>query len=507
MTARRALVVDDSRSARAFLTRILERNDLAVDAVESAEQAIDYLAQQRPDVIFMDHLMPGMDGFQALQAIKANPHTATIPIMMYTSQEGELYLSQARALGAIGVLPKQIKHADVSKALEQLNLRPEPGLDTEPRSQPVPRSQPGARPDVDSEAATVQVRAVPADREPPPAPERRAAGRPVLPTISPELRTLMEAMLAHHAAELRRSVVDTVESQGDRIVADVRLLLQDAVQGSAAEPPRAPASRPVAPWLAAAGLLAAVAFGLLWWQQGSRTAAVTAQLAASRQQGEQAQRMLSALQAAAATAPQGGAVAGAGAADADDAAGAAGPADAGAATAGATGTAARAAAGAEAVGPPGSGARGASMVEPVPFGETPLAGARLEQVSQLLSRLNAQGFRGVVQIRSFPGRYCMVSGPSGAPALAASALPYAKCEQVGNPRDEDSSEHQSIAFADMIATARASADGRLDIQISTGGADEVAAPYPAISDSLTAGEWNRIAAANNRVELHWQAAH
>src|SRR6202041_1924128 len=122
MMARRALVVDDSTSARAFLTRILERYELAVDGVESAEQAIEYLTHQRPDVIFMDHLMPGMDGFQAVQAIKNNPLTATIPIMMYTSQEGELYLSQARALGAIGVLPKQIKHADVSKVLQQLHL-------------------------------------------------------------------------------------------------------------------------------------------------------------------------------------------------------------------------------------------------------------------------------------------------------------------------------------------------------------------------------------------------
>ena len=125
MTARRALVVDDSTSARAFLTRILERYELAVDGVESAEQAIEYLTHQRPDVIFMDHLMPGMDGFQALQAIKNNPQTATIPIMMYTSQEGELYLGQARALGAVGVLPKQIKQADVSKVLYQLHLVPD----------------------------------------------------------------------------------------------------------------------------------------------------------------------------------------------------------------------------------------------------------------------------------------------------------------------------------------------------------------------------------------------
>ena len=101
-TGKRALIVDDSRSARVILSRMLEQHGMAVDTAESAEQALEYLQQQRPDVIFMDHLMPGMDGFQAVQAIKADPQTATIPLMMYTSQEGELYVSQARALGAVG---------------------------------------------------------------------------------------------------------------------------------------------------------------------------------------------------------------------------------------------------------------------------------------------------------------------------------------------------------------------------------------------------------------------
>jgi CheY-like chemotaxis protein len=122
MAHKRALIVDDSRSARLFLARILEKHEIDVDSVESAEAAIGYLASRRPDVIFMDHMMPGMDGFQAVQAIKNDSRTATIPIMMYTSQEGEVYLGQARALGAVGVLPKQIKHADVSKVLYQLHL-------------------------------------------------------------------------------------------------------------------------------------------------------------------------------------------------------------------------------------------------------------------------------------------------------------------------------------------------------------------------------------------------
>ena len=49
--------------------------------------------------------------------IKNDPRTATIPILMYTSQEGELYLSQARALGAIGVVAKQIEAETVGQTL------------------------------------------------------------------------------------------------------------------------------------------------------------------------------------------------------------------------------------------------------------------------------------------------------------------------------------------------------------------------------------------------------
>ena len=119
-----ALIVDDSRTAREVLRRMLEAHELRVETAESAESALEYLASHRPDVIFMDHMMPGMDGFQAVKAIKENPATATIPVMMYTSQSGDLYVGQARALGAVGVLPKQIKPVEVTEVLRSLRLLP-----------------------------------------------------------------------------------------------------------------------------------------------------------------------------------------------------------------------------------------------------------------------------------------------------------------------------------------------------------------------------------------------
>jgi len=148
-------------------------------------------------------------------------------------------------------------------------------------------------------------------------------------------------------------------------------------------------------------------------------------------------------------------------------------------------------------------------MEPVPYGEMPLAGSRLDRIQSLLAKLNAQGFQGDVDIRSIPGRFCMLNGAGQMPALAADTLPFARCDQIGNPREDNGSVslRQSVAFANMIAIARHNGNGKLNIQIDAGTADETVTPYPPISDSLTAGDWNRVALANNRVEVHWQAKH
>ncbi len=119
---KRALVVDDSKSARFALKRMLKTLKLEVDTVESAADAIKYLQDHLPDVIFMDHMMPGMDGFEALKRIKNNPQTAIIPIMMYTSKGGDVYLSQARALGAVGIIRKTIAPVELKTSLVELGL-------------------------------------------------------------------------------------------------------------------------------------------------------------------------------------------------------------------------------------------------------------------------------------------------------------------------------------------------------------------------------------------------
>lgn len=123
MQIKHALVVDDSKSARFSLKKLLQKQGVQVDFAESAGDALNYLEAKRPDVIFMDHLMPGMDGFEATKAIKGNPATNNIPIIMCTSKEGTEYAEQAMSHGAIAILPKPAPAATLTAVLNQIQSK------------------------------------------------------------------------------------------------------------------------------------------------------------------------------------------------------------------------------------------------------------------------------------------------------------------------------------------------------------------------------------------------
>jgi CheY-like chemotaxis protein len=422
---------------------MLEKYDIEVDMAESAEQAIEYLKNNRPDAIFMDHLMPGMDGLQAVQAIKGNPQTAMIPIMMYTSQEGELYVGQARALGAMGVLPKQVRPVDVSKVLYELHLLPDRRDMTEPALAPV-----------ELEGGTPIVRAP-------------AAGATV------DWGRRLESAVKDQAADVRRFIVASLDSFASRIVSDVR----DSMAAPPVEvpPPTSRAARPTWPWAAgiAAACVIAVAFAACWLIARDDLAKLRAEAAALTSVNAELQRARLDLSASVKDLTA-----------------------ALAATSNGTGAASGAVVGA-------SGAGIALRAEPVPYGEIPFDRGRLEVLRELLAKLQAQGFHGVVKITSLSGLFCLSGSttdgftPAGANVLAS------KCDLVGNPFEESLSgqQRQSLAFANLIAGVRQRTAGAITVAIENAGSARPNMPYPAHVESLTAGEWNRAAAANNRVEF------
>jgi len=281
MSSKRALVVDDSKSARAFLARILERHEIAVDAAESAEAAIEYLTRNKPDVIFMDHMMPGMDGFQAVQSIKNNPRTSAIPILMYTSQEGDLYAGQARALGAEGVLPKQIKQSDVTKMLFQLQLVAD--RRTAERTTFMRELMP-------ANESTIVVTPPPEAPEvvatPPAAPVAGADISHLLPQMSLEIRAALDATLQKEIGALRGFMATTLEAHAERVHGDLAAVLTPPSPAPVIDTPTfMPERRPwgaIFGWLLAViGLGAAGFMSWMWWQQGAEIAGLRTDLDAA----------------------------------------------------------------------------------------------------------------------------------------------------------------------------------------------------------------------------------
>jgi CheY-like chemotaxis protein len=453
MARKRALVVDDSKSARVILSRMLEKYDIEVDMAESAEQSIEYLKHNRPDAIFMDHLMPGMDGLQAVQAIKGNPQTAMIPIMMYTSQEGELYVGQARALGAMGVLPKQVRPVDVSKVLYELHLLPDRRDMNEPALLPV-----------EIEGGT------PVER----APQSKS------PSVSSvDWGRRVEAAVKDQAVDIRRFIVASLDSFAGRIITDVRESLPIVPANDSIAPPPKEAAPSSWVWPAATlvGCLAAAACAAGWMVVRNDLAHTRDEMAALTNSNAEMTRERADLSSAVK--------------------------DLTAALA-----TANAAAGPNAPAPFGATPAAPPRIETVPYGEIPFDRTRLDVLRDMLGKLETQGFHGVLRVTNMAGLFCLTANGSEGYVPAMPAIPVSKCDVIGNPFEEslNGQQRQSLAFANLIAGARQRTAGAISVVVETAGSSKLAAAYPPRSDGLTAGEWNRAASANNRVEYTTEAA-
>lgn len=120
MTSKTALVVDDSKSARFALRKFLESHGYEVSTAEGATEAYELIEEQRPDVIFLDHVMPAIDGFQALEHLRKDPQCADIPIIICSSHEGAEFDHKAQQAGAVGVLQKPPSAKHLAQILERL---------------------------------------------------------------------------------------------------------------------------------------------------------------------------------------------------------------------------------------------------------------------------------------------------------------------------------------------------------------------------------------------------
>jgi len=275
--------------------------------------------------------------------------------------------------------------------------------------------------------------------------------------LTPELREQLDRMLREHGVELRRFVAQSLAQHTGQIIREVRTLMEEGAPESAQALDNEPTVRLRQPglsggatlWLTAAAAAIALFAGVLWYYSSGEEAART---------------------------------------------------ETGASPAGVVRAAPRT--GLHLPGTRRGAARGTTlMVESVPYGEPPLGGARIDAVQNVFARLTEAGFRGTVEIRTIPGRYCL-QGSGDTVMLPPPELSFARCDQFGNPVDAGGvAGRESVDFANMLSAVHMHGRGAFEVQLSTGSADEVVVPYPLPAATRTAGEWNRAAAANNRVEI------
>ncbi len=423
-------MVDDSRVAQVSLSRMLKEHGLVVDTAESGSEALAYLRLNlHPSVIFLDHMMPGMDGFETLRALKSDPRTSAVPVIMYTSTEGESYMGQALAAGAVDVLRKPIDPAELMRILHRLKTGSEQDANQRVTSTPTHTARDeAARPHVFSlnDGET---------RSP-----RTLSGRAQydMPQSAASQRKTDSGPMAY--------IADTARSDEE----------QDS-------------TTPALVWVKRALYLVVLLGPTLWYLQQYRQAEqkrVDAQ--------KEITRLKSEVQPAATSIDQ-----------------AAQLRDTLATQQRMLRTRTRALTSAV--------AWALNLQGQYEYDQLPLGDERLLLLRELVARLNAAEFQGVVRVETYVGEFCLVRDEQGAYRLPPRNLPFSRCEVVSHSPEYAGllGRRQSTEFARFLAEP----SPNIQIEIVSRGNSRPLASYPDRSIVQTAGEWNQIARLNNRTDI------
>ena len=120
MTIKKILVVDDSKTELMFLTDLLGKNGFSVKTAENAEDAFRRLAEDKPELILMDVVMPGQNGFQLTRAISRDPLYSDIPIIMCTSKNQETDRVWGMRQGARDYITKPVNAEELMSKISSL---------------------------------------------------------------------------------------------------------------------------------------------------------------------------------------------------------------------------------------------------------------------------------------------------------------------------------------------------------------------------------------------------
>jgi len=120
MAIHKVLIVDDSKTETLFLTDLLRKNGFLVRSAENADEAFKRLGEDKPDLILMDVVMPGQNGFQLTRAVNRNPEYTHIPIFICTSKNLETDRVWGMRQGARDYITKPVDVAELMVKIKAL---------------------------------------------------------------------------------------------------------------------------------------------------------------------------------------------------------------------------------------------------------------------------------------------------------------------------------------------------------------------------------------------------
>ena len=117
------LVVDDDPDSLSILARHIRREGLTVMGASSGTECLNVVKQHQPDVILLDLMMPEMDGFALCRALRADPATAEIPVIMLTARDDVEARAEGMELGISDFIAKPVTRRELRERVHaQLDM-------------------------------------------------------------------------------------------------------------------------------------------------------------------------------------------------------------------------------------------------------------------------------------------------------------------------------------------------------------------------------------------------
>ncbi|MCK9505218.1 MAG: twitching motility response regulator PilH [Porticoccaceae bacterium] len=113
------LIVDDSPTEVHKLTSILKKNGHSVIVAENGEKGVSVAKAEKPDLILMDIVMPGLNGFQATRQLSKAKETSHIPVIIVTTKDQETDRMWGARQGAKAYLTKPVQESDLMATIQQ----------------------------------------------------------------------------------------------------------------------------------------------------------------------------------------------------------------------------------------------------------------------------------------------------------------------------------------------------------------------------------------------------